>query len=139
MNVLIKKIYPEAKIPIRANSSDAGLDCFAHWMLKTDQYIEYGLGFALEVPEGWCTLIFPRSSISKYDLILANSVGIVDSGYRNQLVARFKKTKDDGVFYEIGDRVCQIIFYQYPNPTIEVVQELDHTNDRGGGLGSTGK
>jgi dUTP pyrophosphatase len=139
MNVLIKKLYPETKIPIRANSSDAGLDCFAHWEKITDQYFEYGLGFSLEPPEGWCTLIFPRSSISKYDLILANSVAIIDQGYRGELLCRFKKTKEHGKYYEVGDRICQMIFYQYPKLQLEIVEDLDFTTDRGGGFGSSGK
>lgn len=156
MNVKIKKLFDDAVLPQKNKSNDAGFDCVARSMRTTkvnpggflsyniqfsepEDYIEYGLGFALEIPEGWCGLIFPRSSISKYDLMLCNSVGIVDSGYRGEILARFKKTKEIGNFYEVGDKVCQILFYKLPEVTFELTETLDDSNDRGGGFGSSGK
>jgi len=143
------KLFEGGKIPVKATASDAGYDCFVRdFEIVYDEgpdvkikHISYKLGFALEMPEGWATLIFQRSSVFKYDLILSNAVGVVDSGYRGELQCIFKPTKNKGDFtiYNIGDRVCQIIPYKLPEIKFEVVEELSMNNDRGGGFGSTGK
>lgn len=96
MKVKIKKLVPEAVIPKYANSTDAGLD-----LVATDVYFEedgenlcYHTGLSIEIPEGHVGLIYPRSSISKYQLSLANSVGVIDSGYRGEIMIKMKLTID---------------------------------------------
>ena len=132
------KINSESNnIPTKGNLTDAAYDCIAVSVNETDDYIEYGLGFSLEIPEGFAGFIYPRSSISKYDLILCNSVGIVDSGYRNEVKARFKRTGNK--IYELGNKVCQLIIAPTHNIEFEQVDELDNQNNRNGGFGSTGK
>ena len=82
-------------------------------------------------------LVFPRSSIRKYDLFLTNAVGVIDSGYRGELQATFKKT---GLHkYEIGDRIAQIMIIPYPPIEFVEVDELSNTERGEGGFGSTGK
>jgi dUTP pyrophosphatase len=102
--------------------------------------ITYGLGIALEIPEGFVGLVFPRSSIRKTDLSLTNCVGVIDSGYRGELQATFRKHK--GVVstkYEVGDRVCQITIIPHPPIEFNEVNELSNTERGEGGFGSTGK
>ena len=99
--------------------------------------ITYGLGVSMEIPYGFVGLVFPRSSIRKYDLSLTNCVGVIDSGYRGELQATFKRnglTK-----YAVGDKVCQIMII--PHPTIQFIEvdELTNTERGEGGFGSTGK
>ena len=127
------------------------------------KYIEYGTGLAFEVPEGYVMLIFPRSSVSKYDLSLANAVGVLDSSYRGELKLRFKrnyvikhlgdnKTLEKSAFehrispteilicdkiYEIGDKVGQIMIVPYPQIEFNEVEELSETQRGSGGFGST--
>lgn len=137
MKIKIKKEKEDSILPLKKNPLDAGIDCYANSFTETEDYVEYGLGFSLEIPEGYCGLIFPRSSISNYDLFMCNSIGVIDSGYRNEVKARFKKIGDK--IYNIGERVCQLIIYQYPEVKFIEVNELDSTNDRKGGHGSTGK
>ena len=91
MDIKIKKLNENAVIPKYAKPGDAGMDVVATSINVTDEYIEYGTGLAFEVPEGYCMLIFPRSSVSKYDLTLANSIGLLDSSYRGELKLRFKR------------------------------------------------
>lgn len=79
MEIKIKKLDESAVIPQYAHIGDAGMDVTATSVNVTEDYIEYGTGLAFEVPEGYCMLIFPRSSNSKKDLLLANSVGVLDS------------------------------------------------------------
>ncbi|MBT6689787.1 dUTP diphosphatase [archaeon] len=103
-----------------------------------DNYIEYGTGLAFEVPEGHVMLMFPRSSNTKSDLILGNSVGVLDSGYRGELMIRFNVIGDKG-HYEVGDRIVQIMIL--PCPEVEFVEseELSESSRGEGRFGSTGK
>ena len=144
MKVNIKKIHPDAVVPSYAKNGDAGLDLVATTIIgETLGSITYGLGIALEIPEGFVGLVFPRSSIRKTNLQLSNSVGVIDSGYRGELQATFNKIQGiDNVErenYKVGDRVCQIMII--PHPTIELneVNELSNTERGEGGFGSTGK
>ena len=144
MIVNIKKIHPEAVIPSYAKAGDAGMDLIATSIIsETPSQITYGLGIALEIPEGFVGLVFPRSSIRKTRLQLSNSVGVIDSGYRGELQATVNKItttienqKND---YKVGDRVCQIIIIPHPPIEFNEVNELSNTERGEGGFGSTGK
>ena len=163
MNVNIKKLSEDAVVPQYAKPGDAGMDVIATSVEVTDKFIEYGTGLAFEVPEGYVMLIFPRSSVSKYDLSLANAVGVLDSGYRGELKLRFKrnyiikhfgdnKTLEKSAFehrisptemlicdkiYEIGDKVGQIMIIPYPQIEFNEVKELSETERGAGGFGSS--
>ena len=141
MKVKIKKVHPDAVIPKYAKESDAGLDLIATSIIsQTPTQITYGLGIALEIPEGFVGLVFPRSSIRNTDLVLSNSVGVIDSGYRGELQATFNKLYDnDSESYNIGDRVCQIIIIPHPQVDLIEVDELSDSERGTGGFGSTGK
>jgi dUTP pyrophosphatase len=141
MKVNIKKISENAIIPSYAKEGDAGLDLVATSIVNEEAFqITYGLGVAMEIPEGFVGLVFPRSSIRKYDLSLTNCVGVIDSGYRGELQATFRKER--GVAskkYEVGDKICQIIIIPYPPIEFNEVNELSDTERGEGGFGSTGK
>lgn len=166
MIVKIKKLHPDAVIPKYAKSGDAGMDLTAV-SKEIDEYgnVVYHTGLAFEIPEGYVGLIFPRSSICKKDIYLTNAVGVIDSGYRGEVTAKFKssirsinplrllwsiitcaaKTKFGTIYnmwdkqYAIGDRIAQIIILPYPQIEFEETGELS-TTDRGtNGYGSTGK
>jgi dUTP pyrophosphatase len=141
MKVKIKRLIPNVQIPKYANKSDAGLDLIATHISITDLYVEYSTGLAIEIPEGYVGLLFPRSSISKYHLCLANSVGVIDSGYRGEIMARFKKTSDSAheTLYNVGDKVVQLIILPYPSIELEEVDSLTQTERGSGGFGSSGK
>lgn len=93
MEVKIKKLCENAVIPSYAKPGDAGMDMTATSKMF-DKYgnVEYGTGLAMEIPEGYVGLLFPRSSICKKDLSLANSTGVIDSGYRGEIKFKFKPT-----------------------------------------------
>lgn len=136
----IKKLYESVETPSYACPGDAGLDLKAVTVSVSEDYIEYGTGLAIEIPYGFAAFIFPRSSISNYSLILANSVGVVDSGYRGELKIRFKKIGDKDKIYNLGDKVAQLVLMPIAIATsIEVVEELAPTNRGIGGFGHTGK
>ena len=93
MKVKIKKLHADAVVPSYATSGDAGMDLTAvtAQIDKSGLFIEYGTGIAVEIPHGYVGLLFPRSSLSKTSLVLANHVGVVDSGYRGEIKFRFKE------------------------------------------------
>jgi dUTP pyrophosphatase len=140
MKVKIKKLHPNAVKPKYAKENDAGMDLVATEIIsETPSQITYGMGLAIEIPDGMVGLIFPRSSIRNTGLTLSNSVGVIDAGYRGELQATFNKNgvKDD--FYKVGDRVCQIIIVPHPIIQIVEVDELSESSRGIGGFGSTGK
>jgi dUTP pyrophosphatase len=154
MKVKIKKINPLAVIPTYAKEGDAGMDMIATSIISdTPTQITYGLGIALEIPNGFVGLVFPRSSIRKTGLQLSNSVGVIDSGYRGELQATFNKVfggegmydemkvnqMQPNEYYKLGDRVAQIIIIPYPPIEFEEADELSDTERGEGGFGSTGK
>lgn len=142
MKVKIKKLSKEAVIPRYAKRWDAGMDLVATKILSNEiDEIEYGTGLSIEIPEGYVGLIFPRSSIKKYDLFLSNSIGVIDSGYRGEMKFTFKKSNPGmyGEEYKIGDRIGQLIILPYPQIEFEEVDELSFSERGKDGFGSTGK
>jgi dUTP pyrophosphatase len=144
MQVRIKKLSPEAVIPTYAKDGDAGMDMVATKVINENLgSITYGTDIAMDIPEGFVGLIFPRSSIRKTNLQLSNSVGVVDSGYRGEIQATFNKIQGiDNVerdSYKVGDRICQIMIIPHPYVNFKEVEELNNTERGGGGFGSTGK
>jgi len=86
MKVNIKRLHENATIPFYAKESDAGMDLVITDIKgETEWDISYGFGISMEIPEGFMGLVFPRSSIRKTDLILSNSVGVIDAGYRGEI------------------------------------------------------
>jgi len=135
MKVKIKKLHPNAIIPCYAKIGDAGLDLTAIGFETTETHITYHTGLSIEIPYGYVGLLFPRSSVYKTEQVLSNSVGVIDSGYRGEIMLKFSRSKNE---YIIGDRVGQIMLIKYPQITFEEVNELTPTSRSSGGFGSTG-
>ena len=154
MKVKIKKLVPEAVIPLYAKPGDAGMDLTAVKVEydRVNKCFVYHSGLAFEVPEGHVMLLFPRSSNRKTEAYLTNSVGVIDSGYRGEVMACFKR-RDNDVFpehkdtfiiehqapYKVGDRFAQLMIVPYPQIEFEEADELSDTERGAGGYGSTGK
>lgn len=161
MKVKIKKLNEKAVMPKKAHATDAGFDLVAT-SRATDRYgnIVYGTGLAVEIPEGHVGLIFPRSSICKVDMLLSNAVGVIDSGYRGEVMAKFKPSwqfdtaaipfqqdsvdvssidDDSGCYiYRVGDRIGQLVILPIPEIEFEETDKLTATDRGTGGYGSTG-
>lgn len=158
MEIRFKKLVQEAKTPFKANDVDAGFDLYCTSVEETTEFIQYHTGIAVEIPEGYVGLIFPRSSVTKYDLMLKNSVGVIDASYRGEILCRFAripstKFKDLIIWdnkksveivwckekqFKIGDRVAQIVFMELPKITLLEAQELSNTERGENGFGSSG-
>ena len=157
MKVKIKKLNANAVIPTYSKKGDAGLDLTAisQTIDENGNYV-YGTGLAFEIPKGYVGLLFPRSSNSKTDLRLTNSVGILDSGYRGEVLFKYRHDAYSSMglrlrndfhngnlalcnSHEIGDRIGQLIIIPYPEIEFEEVDNLSETERGDKGYGSTGK
>ena len=139
--VKVKKLDSNAVIPSYSKVGDAGMDLTITREIENTSFsVSYGFGIAMEIPKGYVGLVFPRSSVRNQDLILSNCVGVIDSGYRGELQATFKKTQGlDSIKYKVGERGAQIIILPYPTIYMTEVPELSDTERGSGGFGSTGK
>ena len=153
INVAVKRLFPDAKLPTYSKQGDAAMDLYAHNVKSAennrDPFLEYGTGIAVKIPDGHVGLIFPRSSISKTPYSLANAVGVVDSNYVGEIKLRYKIDATliehagfgtiDVEYYDIGDRIGQLMIVPIPNITLNEVDELPTTERGAGGFGSSGK
>ena len=156
MKVLIKKLNENAVIPSFKHEGDGAQDLIATSCKYNPKYdrFEYGLGFATAIPEGYRARIVPRSSNTKTDAYLPNSVGLIDAGYRGEWFVFYKlRTPFEQLFptgdyelnllemenefapYKISDAVAQCYLEEIIPMTWEEVDSLDET-ERGadGGL-----
>jgi len=146
MQVKIKRLSENAVIPKYATKGDVGMDINATSKTKDSMgNIVYGTGLAFEIPDEHFMMLVPRSSIAKTDLLLTNSCGIIDSGYRGEVsfkflaATRINMYQGGHVEYEIGDRIGQAIILPYPTIHFVEVDELSDSERGTGGFGSTGK
>lgn len=137
MKVKIKKLHEDAVIPGYAKDGDAGMDLTAVDVESDGGVITYKTGLAVEIPRWHVGLLFPRSSVYKTGQSLTNCVGVIDSGYRGEIMLKFTLSPYQRE-YEIGDRVGQLIIMPYPMIEFEEVEELTETSRGKGGYGSTG-
>lgn len=141
MKLKVKKLNPDAVIPTKAHPTDAGLDLTAISINIVNEkdfgYIEYGTGLSIELEPGYAGFLFPRSSLSKTGLILANSVGVIDQGYTGEIKFRFKYIPGT-IKYDLGERIGQLVIQKVENVEIEQVDELSQTDRGSNGFGSSG-
>ena len=141
MKIKVKRLNELAMLPTKAHATDAGFDLYATSKIyDNDGNVVYGCGLAFEIPEGYMGLIFPRSSNAKKSLILSNSVGVIDAGYRGEVTAKFKRLYpiSQGE-YAIGERFAQLIVIPIPAVGFEEAEELSESERGVGGYGSSGK
>ena len=135
----------KAVLPTKAHATDAGYDLTATRVTQElDEarklILVYHTDLAVEIPFGYVGLIFMRSSVSKTSLTLANAVGVIDSGYRGELILKYKVTTDAlPRVYEPGEKVGQLVLVPCYMADTEFVSELSSTDRGEGGFGSTDK
>lgn len=142
MKIHFKKLVQTAQKPKFGKPGDAGADLVATSVdFSRKNQVVYGTGIAVEIPEGMVGLVFPRSSVRNYDLSMANSVGVIDSGYRGEIMVTFNVLNLHTVenSYQVGDRIAQLIIIPVPLAKYVEVEELSETQRGQQGHGSTGK
>lgn len=143
MDVKFKKLHDDAKIPSYAHDTDAGLDLtavsFTQEFDKSNKLVlVYHTGLAVEIPEGYVGLIFMRSSVSNKSISLTNAVAVIDSGYRGELLLKYKITTDSlPTIYQPGEKIGQLIIIPYPKINPIEAEELSSSDRNERGFGST--
>lgn len=143
MELKIKRLDEAAVLPIRANKNDAGIDLTATRITQElnecgQLILVYHTDLAVEIPEGYVGLLFPRSSISKKSLMLCNAVGVIDAGYRGEVMGKMRSTTDVvPAIYKPGERFAQLIIMPIMDITITETAELSESDRGEGGFGSS--
>lgn len=140
MKVKFKPLNFKAVLPSYSKEGDAGLDltCTEVESNLFSNEFTCKTGVAVEIPKGYVGLLFPRSSVSKTSLSLKNAVGIIDSGYRGEIMMKFRIHDAVPNVYNPGDRVGQLVIVPYPQIEPEWSNELSNTDRGSGGFGSSG-
>ena len=141
MDVFVKKLNRDAKIPTFAHEDDACADLYSdsNFIINSNETKLITTGIALQINKGWEAQIRPRSGLSyKHGLLILNSPGTIDSGYRGEIKIIIKNTMSDAFKINKGTRIAQIAIRQVPNITFLEKDSLDDTKRGDGGFGSTG-
>ena len=144
MELKFKRLKDRAVLPIRGTKGAAGIDLtctdITTALNEANQLMMvYHTDLAVEIPEGYCGLLIPRSSIWKKSLWLTDNVGVIDSDYTGEIMAVMKATTDVvPAIYKPGERFCQLVIVPVPEYTIIEVENLTETERGEGGFGSTG-
>ncbi len=138
MKVHVKKLKQNAMLPRKYNKLDAAFDLYSNETvsIRPSETIIVHTGISMEIPQGYYGQIKGRSSMAAKGIFVTG--GVIDSGYRGEIMIILNSTSSKSYSIEMGDRVAQIVFQKVIDCTIIEVQELDDANDRGGGLGSSG-
>ena len=135
-------------LPQYANETDACMDLKIKlenpncYFLKPNETAVFSTGIKASVPEDYMMLIFPRSSTGyKLHCILANTTGIVDAGYRDEIKLSLYNFGKETVCLQDAQRVAQFVIIPRPKLELNLVKddEVFRQGDRGGGIGSTGE
>ena len=126
--------------PGYAHPGDAGLDLYAACdALVTGDTVLIPTGVAVAIPDGHVGLVCPRSGLSEHGVTVANATGVVDSGYRGELMVRLTTTSSTPYEVHRRDRIAQLLIVPTLRPKVTLVERLDNTERGANGFGSTGR
>lgn len=138
----VRRLHPDARVPARAHAWDAGLDlaCVEGVTVPARGRAEARTGLAIAVPEGWGGLVLPRSGLARaHGVTVTNAPGLIDAGYRGEVVVLLVNHGDEDVSLEAGSRVAQLVLVRVWGGDTEEVDGLPASDGRGeGGFGSSG-
>jgi dUTP pyrophosphatase len=136
----IKILNNDAKIPTYAHVGDAGMDLFTSRdvLIQAGKIEKISTGIAIEIPDGYVGLIWDKSGLAM-NAGLKTLGGVVDRGYRGEVIVGIVNVSDEDFVLKKGDKVAQMLIQKIENVEIEEVSELDDTSRGEGGFGSTGK
>lgn len=134
------KRLADVDMPSYAHEGDAGMDLRAAEAVTIEpmESEKIRTGIAAEIPEGCVGLVFPRSGLGSKGLTMRNAVGVVDSGYRGEIMAAMWNTTEQPWRIGKGERIAQLVVVPYVRCEIEEVDGLSDTERGEGGYGSTG-
>ena len=140
MQIHVKKLNDNARLPVFAHIGDAGADLFAaeEIMIQPGERAAVSTGVALVLPQGYVSLIWPKSGLAAHDGIMIMA-GVVDAEYRGEYKIIAYNSGTEPKTFAVGDKVAQLLVQQVAHPDFIEVVELDETTRGEGGFGSTGK
>ncbi len=145
INVKIKKLNENAKVPARATDGSAGADLYAlcdkdFVEIQAHETVLIHTGLSFEIPDGYVGLVFARSSLgSKRGLAPANKVGVIDSDYRGELMVSLHNHSEITQKIENEERIAQLLIVPFLKANFILSDELEDTDRGSGGFGSTGE
>ena len=142
IEVKVKKLYADAKLPEYKTDGASGMDLFSYgdYTVIARSQMMISTGIALSIPGGYEGQIRPRSGLAaKHGISITNSPGTIDSDYRGEISIILRNNSDDNFEVKKYDRIAQIIFVKVEKAKLKVVDNLDETLRGEGGFGHTGK
>lgn len=152
IDIKVKKLYPDAIIPTKAYYADAGWDLYIHHFDGDEKCLAYRLyindiatintGIALEIPVGYCGLIFDRSGLGSKGIM--RLMGVIDSGYRGEIIVKvtnvFRPSPMSQSYIDLssGDKIAQLLIVPVHVTRMVEAQELDFSERGEKGFGSSG-
>ena len=140
--VSVKRLRPDARLPVQAYPGDAGLDLAAceRVEIAPGARAVVGTGIAVAIPPGHAGLVVPRSGLAaKHGLGKVNAPGLIDEGYRGEVkVILLNTDRDEAFVVEPGMRIAQLVVVELPTVELREVEELPASERGDGGLGSSG-
>lgn len=146
MNINIIKVHPDAKTPTYAHDADGCFDLYAvenaeinsKLLIPSNAVIRTGLAF--EVPEGYVMLVFSRSGMGiKQNLRLSNCVGVIDSGYHNEVLISLQNDHNGTRTIKAGDRIAQAMVIPRPKVDFTEIDDFVTNKRESGGFGGSGR
>jgi len=139
MIIKVKKLRENARLPTHGHPGDAGMDfyCAEDVRFPSGKQMRVHTGIAVEIPEGCVGVIWDKSSIS-FNTGLKVMGGVIDSGYRGEIIMNFLNTSDKEVMIQEGYKIAQMIIQKFEHCEILEVDEVSETVRGVGREGSTG-
>ena len=144
INIKFKRLTETAIVPTRGSAQAAGLDLYADTekdiRMFPGEVVEFFIGLALEIPDGFFGAVYPRSGLAtRLGLRLSNCVGVIDSDYRGNIGVPLRNDSRKVVTVKAHERIAQIIIQECPYVVLTEAQELSETKRGECGFGSTGR
>ena len=136
------RLTSKGSLPEYKTKGSAGLDIhlIEDVVFEPKEVTTVHTGLSVEIPDGYFGAVYPRSSVgTKYNLMLANTVGIIDSDYRGEIMIFFYNYGDKEQIVRDGDRLAQLVIQPYARCEIIKVNKLADSERGEGGFGSTGE
>jgi dUTP pyrophosphatase len=140
MQLKVKKLREDAKLPTKGHPCDAGIDFYSIEEIKisSKSQIKISTGIAIEIPEGCVGLVWDKSSIA-FNMGLKTMGGVIDAGYRGEIVFSIYNVSEKDVIIEKGQKIAQLLIQKFEDCDILEVEDLNKSIRGDKGFGSTGK